>query len=416
MTKANTLGVVFYLNRQKTKDDHAPIYVRITVNGIRVNVSLKKTIHVDNWHVGKGMAKGKGEDIKNLNTYLEQVRSRIVECYQQLQLKRKLITAETVKNKFLGIEEPEHSLMNLFDYHNENMKTILEWGTLKNYYTTKTYFESYLKDVLHTSDIYLSQLGYQFITGYEKYMKERKPLQPKKPCCQNTIMKHIERLRKVVNLAIKNEWIDRDPFVKFKPSFVRKDREFLNLQELQAIENKDLSIQRLLHTRDLFVFACYTGLAYIDVYNLTPQSICLGIDGDYWIKTYRQKTDVPVMIPILPKAMDIIEKYKRHPLAIERGKLLPIYSNQNLNGYLKEIAAVCSIEKPLTFHIARHTFATTVTLCNGVPIETVSKLLGHTSIKTTQVYAKVVEQKISHDIGMLKVKLNEQENKAAINQ
>lgn len=405
MTRTNTFGVIFYLKKQKEKEGKAPIYARITVDGKRSEVSIKKEIDVANWSFGKGMAKGKGEEIRMLNTYLEQIRSRMVECYQQLQLRKLLITSDSVKNRFLGIEEKEHSLMNLFDYHNQEMKNVLEWGTLKNYFTTKTYFQLYIKEVLLTSDLFLSQLSYKFLVGFEKFMREHKPLDPKKPCNQNTIMKHIERLRKVVNLAIKNEWLERDPFIKFKPTFIRKDRDFLTDVELAAIEAKNFSIVRLQHAKDLFVFSCYTGLAYIDSFNLTPQNMSLGIDGDYWISTCRKKTDQPVRIPILPKAMAIIEKYKTHPSVIAKCKLLPTYSNQKLNSYLKEIADLCGIEKNLTFHIARHTFATTVTLTNGVPIETVSKMLGHTSIRTTQIYAKVIELKVSNDMKLLKERL-----------
>jgi len=407
MTTTNTFGIVFYLKKQKEKKGKAPIYARITVDGKRAEVSIKKDIEIDNWSHGKGMAKGKGEEIKTLNTYLEQIRSRMVECYQQLQLKKQLITSVAIKNKFLGIEEKEHSLMSLFDYHNEEMKNILEWGTMKNYYTTKTYFQLYIKEVLHTSDVYLSQLSYKFLVGYEKFMKEYKPLQPKKPCGQNTVMKHIERLRKVVNLAIKNEWLDRDPFQKFQPTFIKSNRQFLTADELAAIELKEFKILRLQHTKDMFIFSCYTGLAYIDVYELTPQNLSLGIDGEFWINTCRHKTDIPVRVPLLPQALAIVEKYKNNPRVIESGRLLPVYANQILNSYLKEIADFCGIEKPLTFHIARHTFATTVTLTNGVPIETVSKLLGHTSIKTTQIYAKVIEQKVSDDMMLLREKLTQ---------
>lgn len=169
------------------------------------------------------------------------------------------------------------------------------------------------------------------------------------------------------------------------------------------------------HVRDLFIFSCYTGLAYADVMRLTPKNVTLGIDGDYWIFTNRKKTDESVRIPILPKAFAIIEKYKTHPIVVNSGLLLPHFSNQKLNSYLKEIADVCSIEKNLTFHLARHTFATTITLTNGVPIETVSKLLGHSSIKTTQIYAKVVERKVSEDMSILKSKLTNPPNKKVIN-
>ncbi len=407
MTTTNTFGIVFYLKKQKQKKGKAPIYARITIDGRRVEISIKKDIDVENWSKGKGMAKGKGEEIRALNTFLEQIRSRMVECYQQLQLKKQLITAVAVKNKFLGIEEKEHSLMSLFDFHNEQMKNVLEWGTMKNYYTTKNYFQLYLKETLHISDIYLSQLSYMFIVGYEKFMKEYTPLQPKKPCGQNTIMKHIERLRKVINLAIKNEWLDRDPFQKFQPTFLKTHRHFLTSNELASIEEKVFKSQRLQHVKDVFIFSCYTGLAYIDVYELTPDNLFLGDDGEFWINTFRHKTDIQVKVPILPQAMEILKKYKNYSKVVESGKLLPVYSNQILNNYLKEIADFCGIEKSLTFHIARHTFATTVTLTNGVPIETVSKMLGHTSIKTTQIYAKVIEQKVSEDMRILRNKMAE---------
>ena len=166
-------------------------------------------------------------------------------------------------------------------------------------------------------------------------------------------MKHIERLRKVVNMAIKYEWLEKDPFINFKPTFIRTSREFLTIAELTAIEGKKLSISRLNQIWDLFVFSCYTGLSYIDVYNLTPQNISLGIDNNHWLSTSRKKTEQPVKIPLLPKAWEIIEKYKAHPKVLSTGKLLPVYSNQRLNSYMKEIADLCGIKKNLTFHICQ---------------------------------------------------------------
>jgi site-specific recombinase XerD len=402
MRTNNTFGVQFISRTNKAKNGLLPIYARISVDGRRVEVSLKRLIHPDNWNDAKGSAKGKSEEIRNLNTYLEQIRSRLTECYQELTVKKKLVTAVSIKNLFCGFEEKEHSLMTLFDYHNVEMKTTLEWGTLKNYFTTRRYVEEYLKAHLKTSDVFLSQLNYRFLTEFERFMKAYVPKDQKLPCGQNTIMKHIERMRKVVNMAIKNDWLDRDPFQKFQPSFIKSNRQFLTADELAAIEQKEFKILRLQHAKDMFVFSCYTGLAYIDVYELTPQNMSLGIDGEYWINTCRHKTDIPVRVPLLPPAMAIVEKYKNNPRVLESGRLLPVYANQVLNNYLKEIADFCGIEKPLSFHIARHTFATTVTLTNGVPIETVSKLLGHTSIKTTQIYAKVIEQKVSDDIRSLR--------------
>ena len=228
-----------------------------------------------------------------------------------------------------------------------------------------------------------------------------------KPCGQNTVMKHIERLRKMVNIAIRNEWIMKDPFAKFKPSYTKTTREFLSETEIETLESKEFSIERLRQVKDLFIFSCYTGLSYIDVMKLTKTNICRGIDGELWINTSRQKTDNTVRVPLLPKALEIIELYENNPRALAKGTLFPNISNQKLNSYLKEIADVCGITKNLTFHLARHTFATTVTLTNGVPMETVSKLLGHSSIRTTQIYAKVIEKKVSEDMQHLRERIKE---------
>jgi integrase len=406
MRTTNSFGVHFITRTNKAKENKAILYARISVDSRRIEISLKNSINPDIWNKEKGMAKGRTEETRNINTYLEQIRGQLTECYQELTLKKKVITADAVKNLFCGNVEKEHSLLSVFDYHNSEMKTTLEWGTLKNYFTTRRYIVEYLKTHKKTSDIALSELNYRFLSEFERFMKSYVPKDQKKPCGQNTIMKHIERLRKVVNMSIKNEWLDRDPFQKYKPTFTKTNRQFLTENELEAIEQKEFNMPRIQHAKDLFVFSCYTGLAYIDVYELTRENIVLGIDGGYWINKNRHKTDTLVRVPLLPKPLAIIEKYKNNPRVVESGRLLPVYANQLLNSYLKEIADFCGINKPLTFHIARHTFATTVTLTNGVPIETVSKLLGHTSIKTTQIYAKVIEKKVCDDMHLLRDKLN----------
>lgn len=218
-------------------------------------------------------------------------------------------------------------------------------------------------------------------------------------------MKHLERLRKVINLALRMEWMVKDPFSKFSLRYNKVERTFLHPDELKRIENKTFEIQRLEYVKDLFIFSCYTGICYIDAMNLTPDDIVLGLDGDYWISISRQKTHQKSKVPLLPKAREIIDSYQGNPRAKFRGKVFPLISNQKVNAYLKEIAIICEVDQNLTFHLARHTFATTITLSNGVPIETVSKMLGHTRITTTQIYAKVVEKKVSEDMKKLKRKL-----------
>jgi site-specific recombinase XerD len=215
--------------------------------------------------------------------------------------------------------------------------------------------------------------------------------------------------RKMVNVALKNDWMEKDPFKAYKPKLKKYERGFLPQEELETIEQKDFEIERIQFVEDLFIFSCYSGLAYTDAVSLTPANLMRGIDGDYWLITQRQKTDTSVKIPLLPKAIEMIEKYKTNPKSLSGGTLFPKISNQRLNGYLKQMADLCGIRRNLTFHLARHTFATTVTLSNGVPIESVSKMLGHTKITTTQVYAKVIERKLSDDMKVLKQNLSGKE-------
>lgn len=405
MRTTNTFGVQFITRTNKAKDGLLPIYARVTVDGRRVEISLKRWIKPSDWNGSKGMAKGSREEIKSLNHYLDEVQARIMECYQEMQVQKRLITADAIKSMFLGTDQKDFTLCKLVDYHNQAMRDTLAWGTMKNYFTTQKYIHRFLKERFGTTDMFLSELSYKFITDFEFYLRNYKPKDHQKPLGNNGVMKHLERFRKMVTMAVKMEWVSRDPFDKYQLKFHRVDRDFLNHEELEEVENKDFKIVRLQWVRDLFVFSCYTGLAYIDAMNLTPSNITIGIDGEYWLSTCRQKTDQPVRVPILPKAWEIIEKYKTHPRALQKGSVFPMISNQKLNSYLKEIADLCGIEKNLTFHLARHTFATTVTLCNGVPLETVSKMLGHSKITTTQVYAKVVEKKVSEDMQALRVKL-----------
>jgi len=410
MRTTNTFGIQFIIRKNKAKNGLAPIYARITVDGRRIEMSLKQWIKPMEWNTNKGMARGSREEIKSLNHYLEEVRTRLVESYQEMQLQQMQITADAIKSMFLGTNQKEMTLCKLMDYHNETSKEILTWGTLKNYFTTQKYVKRFLKKHLGTTDMFLSRLSYKFITEFEFYLRKYKPKDHHKPMSNNGVMKHMERLRKMVTMAVKMEWLEKDPFEKYQMRFTKVERGYLTESELETIENTEMKNGSLLWVRDLFVFSCYTGLAYIDVKNLRPDNITLGIDGEKWLSTRRQKTDLPVRVPLLFKAWQLIEKYQNHPRAIQKGTVFPVFSNQKTNSYLKEIAVLCGIQKNLTFHLARHTFATTVTLCNGVPMETVSKMLGHSKITTTQIYAKVVERKVSEDMNILRTKLGEKTN------
>jgi integrase len=402
MRDSNTFSIQFITRPNKIRKEQLPIYARISVNGNRIEISLKRWIKKEDWDASKGIGKGTRMEIRSLNRYIEEVRTRLFECYRELKMSNKLITTTVIKNKFLGIDQSEHTLCKLIDYHNTQMKEALAWGTMKNYFTTQKYITKFLREKLHTSDVYLSELNYQFLCDFEYYLRTYKPKDHQKSLANNGVMKHLERFRKMTRLAARLGWVKQDPFANYQLKFQKKERHYLTAEELQSIEEKDFSIFRLQWAKELFIFSCYTGLAYIDLVNLTPGNIVIGIDGGRWIHTSRQKTDLPVRVPLLPQALAIMKKYEAHPRSVEANRIFPPISNQKLNSYLKEIADLCKIDKQLTFHLARHTFATTVTLCNGVPIETVSKMLGHSKITTTQIYAKVIEKKVSEDMQKLK--------------
>ena len=224
---------------------------------------------------------------------------------------------------------------------------------MKNYYTTKRYLLRFFQKRFKSSDIYLVQVNYKFIVDFEYFLRNDKPLDHQKPLGNNGVMKHQERFRKMINLGQRLGWITQKPFDSYKLSFRKVNRGFLTEKELHAIENKVLEFERLQTVRDVFVFSCYTGLSYVDAINLGPDEINLGIDGEYWIFSRRQKTDTKLRIPLL-RALEILKKYRKHPKSINRDKVFPLISNQKLNSYLKEIADLCGIKKNLTFHLARH--------------------------------------------------------------
>ena len=407
MKTQNTFSILIWINSSRAKDNEAVLFARITVNQKRVNISLKRKVPINLWDKAKSKIKGNSQEARVINNYIDQTQSALFKAYQDLVTERKLITAEAIKARFFGTDQQYYSLQNIIDYHNTNFSHKLSKATLGLYVTTQTYLMEFVLKEYKTSDIYLRDLNYSFVVQFDNFLRGYKLSRNKKRIGNNTIIKHIQRLRKMVTMAFHMEWIDRDPFVKYKPSFIKKEREFLSKEELESIENYSTDIERLDLVKDLFIFSSYTGIAYVDIMKLKKDNIILGIDGNKWIITKRQKTNTPVKVPILDQVQYLIDKYKNNLRAAVTNTLFPSLSNQKLNSYLKEIADACKIKKNLTFHMARHTFATTVTLTNGVPIETVSKILGHTKIATTQIYARVIERKVSDDMSALKRILDE---------
>ncbi|WP_027127356.1 site-specific integrase [Gelidibacter mesophilus] len=403
MRTSSTFSVLFWAYGKRAVNDKANIYVRITSNGKRVNISLKKKINVSTWDEKSQRAKGKDKDSRILNLYLNEVQSKIYRIYEELKTAEKPFTSQMIKAKFLGEDKKHFTFRGLIDYYNNKMQHKLHINTRGQYKTSQQYMLLYISDEYKLTDLPLSDLDYGFIIGFENFLRSYIPKIGQPKIGNNTAMKHIKRLRRMVTLAYRMEWIDRDPFVNFKIKIEKKERGFLTKTELQAVEDLNSSIERLVVVRDLFVFSCYTGISYSDIIALTSKNIISGIDGNPWIMAKRIKTGTPFKIPLLAKAGYLIDKYSEHIRTCGTDNLLPKLSNQKLNSYLKEIADLCGIKKNLTFHMARHTFATTVTLSNGVPIETVSKLLGHTKLATTQIYAQVVEKKVSQDMEKLKL-------------
>ncbi len=399
-----SFAILFYVKKPKGYVSGVmPVYMRITVNGTPKEITTKQECEPERWNNQAQRARGTNEKSKTLNAFLDALERKVHEARLQLLESNGVISAEALKNMLTGQGEKPKMLLVLFQQHNDQLEALknkeVSPATCQKYMTTLEHTRSFIVWKYKQSDIEIKSLSYEFVNDFEFYLKsERK-------CNHNTTLKYISNVRKIVNYCIKNGWLQKDPFFGFKACKKEVVRQFLSEGEIQAIAHKKFAIDRLSQVRDIFLFSCYTGLAFVDVFQLTSDRIGKGIDNSLWVMTTRRKTGTPSRIPLLPQAQGIIEKYKDNPKCVNEGKLLPMVSNQKMNAYLKEIADLCGITKNLTFHIARHTFATTVTLSNGVPIETVSKMLGHKSIKITQHYAKIVDRKVSEDMLLLQSKL-----------
>ncbi|RMG73342.1 MAG: site-specific integrase, partial [Bacteroidetes bacterium] len=296
----------------------------------------------------------------------------------------------------------QHRLLDLFTQHNARIERLIGIdyapATYQRYRTTLYHLRRYPQQ-RGQEDLPVEEIDGPFVNDFDYYLRTERQ------CNNNTTVKYLRNLHKIILQALRQGWITQDPFIHYQGRKKTVDRPYLDQAELDALTEKTFPIPRLAQIRDIFLFACYTGLAYIDVAQLTPEHLSRHVDGSWWIRTQRQKTKTPSLIPVLPQAQTLIDRYRDHPEALAQGTLLPVKSNQKTNAYLKEIADLCGITKKLTFHVARHTFATTVTLSNGVPIETVSAMLGHRSIQTTQHYARIVQRKAGEDMKALEEKL-----------
>jgi site-specific recombinase XerD len=399
------ISILFFLKRAKVNSKGlVPIFQRITINGKRIELSSGKYIDPFKWSTEGAKMKGASAEARAINSHLDLLKSKVLDAEKDLYNREEEINFENIKNSLFGVKKRARMLIPIFEEHNRKMKELigLEYapGTYERYVTSLKHTKDFLNWKYNVSDINIEKIDHAFITEYEFYLRSVRK------CANNTAVKYIKNFHKIVNQCLANGWLHKDPFVNYKSKVKEVIREFLSEKEIEDIINKEFEIERLDLVRDIFIFSCFTGLAYVDVQQLTKENISIGIDGDKWIFKNRQKTETTSKIPLLPMAQEVINKYQDHPASLNQNRLLPILSNQRMNSYLKEIATVCGINKELTFHIARHTFATTVTLSNGVPLETVSKMLGHTNLKTTQHYAKILDKKISEDMMVLRAKFD----------
>ncbi len=378
------------------------VYLRITVGGTRSEFTTGRQCDPAKWNPDSGRANGKTEDVRSLNAFLDQLQVKTYEAHRHLSEGGVDFTAEDIRDKMQGKDRHSRMLIDVFKDHNHKVKALVgkefSAGTLERYETSLKHTISFLVSRYGVYDIDVRKINNEFINEYDFYLRSVRH------CANNSVVKYIKNFGKIVRICQANGWITTNPFAHYKGRVKTKNRVALSDDELTVLAEAEFKTDRLRQVRDVFLFCCYTGLAYIDVKKLKTSMIAKGIDGEFWIITHRQKTETRAAIPLLPPALELIKKYQNHPVCIAQGVPLPVPSNQKLNDYLKEIANQCGIEKAFTSHIARHTFATTVTLSNGVPIESVSKMLGHSSLAQTQHYAKTLDLKVGADMKLLKTK------------
>lgn len=395
------LKVHFYLRKtSEKKNGECPVIGKITIGKDVAQFSAKITAKVSLWDVVSGRTTGKTSHATEVNATLDKINVAINTSYRKLQKEKTTITASDVKNAFQGIASEQETLIKYFEQHNEDFKKRVgvnrELSTYQYYEISLMHLKRFMSMKYKVSDIPFTQLDFSFIETFDFYLRvelKRKP---------NTILGIVRHVRKMIKLAIGEGIITHDPFEGYSPERPKAEQKYLTREELHKIITTPLDHPCRYLTRDMFLFSVFTGLAYRDICNLTAKNIVKASDGILWIETTRQKTGTPCEIPLMEIPLQIIEKYKG--LAPD-GKLLPMLSCGRLNKNLKVIARLCGIKRKLIFHAGRHTYASEICLSQGVPIETVSRMLGHRDLRSTQIYAKISNNKISEDTDKLEKRI-----------
>ncbi len=394
--------LIFPKTNRPDKDGNCTLYCRVTVDGRRAAFSLQRKVHPNDWNGTSNRVKGSKPSVKQLNRFLDEVRARLLKIQGEYVRKGTYYTVEMLRNAFLGLDKQQHTVLKLYEEHNQEIAVMVgqeySSGAYLRHVRTRKRLAAFIKKEYRMEDMPLREVDLKFIKRFEHYLKTLGVGN------RNTVTKYIVNFKKIIRIAYAHDWIAKDPFFHWKAQWKPVEREALNERELNSIMDRNFEIERLENVKNLFLFSCFTGLSYADVNQLTDDDIIKNLNGEKIIKIKRAKTDVMSTVPLLPPAASILKKYRSYREQNQEAFLLPVISNQRINAYLKEIADLCKIKKKLTFHLARHTFATTVTLANGVPIESVSRMLGHRSLRTTQIYAKVLDKKLVEDMIQVKDK------------
>lgn len=406
MSSRTSFGLTFYINRtRERKNGECPVMLRINLNGDRLALQVQRFIKPEDWDQNRYVMKGRTEAARVFNNYLEAVRLKAHKKYNELLSYTDDVTPQMLRDAILGVNTAKtRQIIDIWEGHVSDLKKLIgkenSYATYQKYNTAKNHFQSFLQKKYQLNDVSIKAVDYQMIQQYSIYLKTEKG------CSFNTATKFLQNLKTITSISIRSGWLVKDPFNGISLTLKEVDRPYLTFEELERLIEFNSVFDRLNRVRDFFVFSCYTGLAYIDVKKLKKAEIEGNDEMGFWIRTRRQKTGGRANIPLLDIPMSIIRNYCQLEFLDADDSILPILSNQKMNAYLKELADLCNIQKQLSYHVARHTFATTVTMMNGVPIETVSKMLGHKNIHSTQHYARIVDKKVGDDMKLLAAKLN----------
>ena len=395
----STFKVLFYLKKgSEKKNGEVMIMARITIDGKLCQFSTKQSILPENWNIAAGKAKGK--DAGRINALLEDIKASLNNIYHEQQRRDNYVTAEKVKNEFLGHSEKHETILNLFKKHNDDVKQLVgiskTIATYRKYEVTRRHLAEFIQSKYNISDIAINEITPMFITDFELYLRTTCK------CSYNTTAKFMQFFKRIILIARNNGILIGDPFANYKIRLEKVDRGYLTEDEIKIILKKKMVSERLENVRDLFIFSCFTGLAFSDIHGLRKEHIVEDSNGVRWIRKGRQKTKIMCNIPLMEVPLKILEKYSTNEYCRKHGVLFPVLCNQKMNACLKELADICGIKKTLTTHVARHTFAT-FALVNGVSIESVAKMLGHTNVQMTRHYARVLDRTVIREMSQIKM-------------